>query len=139
MKPPAPSPSCLAQLNLLSGEQPPHCLQPGNFPARIGRGADCQVQLTGEGIWEQHLELRLEEDQRFSIRPASEATAMVNGEPLEGVQPLRNGDIIEIGLVKLQFLLGPVQQKKLGLREAVTWLLVGLIIAGEIYLLLWLD
>ena len=91
MKTPAPSPSCLAQLNLLSGEQPPHCFQYGDFPARIGRGKDCQVQLTGKGIWEQHLELRLEEDQCFSIRPASEATAMVNGEPLEGVQPLRNG------------------------------------------------
>ena len=139
MKTPVSSPSCLAQLNILSGEQPPHCLQPGNFPARIGRGKDCQVQLTGEGIWEQHLELRLEEDQFFSIRPASEATAMVNGEPLEEVRTLRNGDVIEIGMVKLQFLLGPIQQKKLGLREAATWLMVGLIIAGEIFLLLWLD
>ena len=139
MNTPAPSPSCLAQLNILSGEQPPHRLQSGNFPARIGRGADCQVQLTDVGVWEQHLELRLEEDLRFSIRPASEASAMINGEPLEGVQLLRNGDIIEIGMVKLQFLLGPVQQKKLGLREAATWLLVGLLIAGEIYLLLWLG
>lgn len=139
MKTPVSSPSCLAQLNILSGEQPPHCLQPENIPARIGRGKDCQVQLSGEGIWEQHLELRLEEDQCFSIRPASEATAMVNGEPLEEVRPLRNGDVIEIGMVKLQFLLGPVQQQKLGLREAATWLMVGLIIAGEIFLLLWLD
>ena len=81
----------------------------------------------------------MEEDQFFSIRPASEATAMVNGEPLEEVRTLRNGDVIEIGMVRLQFQLGPIQQKKLGLREAATWLMVGLIIAGEIFLLLWLD
>ena len=136
MKTPA---SSLAQLNVLPGEQPPHYLRAENFPVRIGRGPDCQVRLTGEGVWENHLELRLENDRRFTIRPASEATAMVNGEPLTGVQPLRNGDLIELGLVKLQFLLGQVQQKKLGLREALLWLLLGLIVAGEVFLLLWLG
>ena len=64
---------------------------------------------------------------------------MVNGKPLEGIQPLHNGDLIEIGMVKIQFWLGSVQQKNLGIREAAAWALLLSVTIAEIYLLFWLG
>ena len=64
---------------------------------------------------------------------------MVNGQPLEGLQLLHNGDLIEIGMVKIQFWLGTVQQKTLGIREFAVWALLLIVTVVEIYLLRWLG
>jgi len=129
----------LAQFHPVTGDGEPVMLRAANFPARIGRGADCAVRVTDEGVWEHHLELHLDSQMRFTLRTASDATAMVNGEPLVGVHRLGNGDIIELGAAKLQFLLGNVNQKGLELREAALWLLLAAILAGQIGLVLWLG
>ena len=129
----------MVQLNILSGEYKQQFVKSNTFPIRIGRGENCQLQLVDTGIWENHLELNLNEEQHFTIRTASDATAMVNGKPLKGVQLLRNGDLIEIGLVKIQFWLGTVQQKNLGIREAAVWALLLAVTMAEIYLLFWLG
>ena len=129
----------MVQLNILSGEYEQQFVKSNTFPIRIGRGENCQLQLVDTGIWENHLELNLNEEQHFTIRTASDATAMVNGKPLKGVQLLRNGDLIEIGLVKIQFWLGTVQQKNLRIREAAAWALLLAVTMAEIYLLFWLG
>ena len=129
----------MVQLNILSGEYKQQFVKSNTFPILIGRGENCELQLVDTGIWENHLELNLNEEQHFTIRTASDATAMVNGKPLKGVQLLRNGDLIEIGLVKIQFWLGTVQQKNLGIREAAVWALLLAVTMAEIYLLFWLG
>jgi len=129
----------MVQLNILSGEYQQQFVESNIFPMRIGRGKDCHLQLGDTGVWEHHLELNLNEEHHFTIRTAPDATAMVNGQPLEGVQPLHNGDLIEIGMVKIQFWLGSVQQKNLGIREAAAWTLLLVVILAEIYLLFWLG
>ena len=53
-----PTPS-LGQLQQLTGEGRRFLVNARSFPVRIGRGEGCQVQLAGEGIWERHVELRL--------------------------------------------------------------------------------
>jgi len=132
-----PTPS-LGQLQQLTGEGRRFLVNTRSFPVRLGRGEDCQVQLTGEGIWERHVELRLNKGRELIVKPAGEATTMINGEPLTGPQPLRNGDVIELGLEKIQFNLGAVRQKKLGLREAIAWVLLLGLTAAQAALLLWL-
>jgi len=134
----APTPS-LGQLQQLTGEGRRFLVNPRSFPVRIGRGEDCQVQLAGEGIWERHVELRLNKSLELIVQPAGEATTMVNGESLTGPQSLRNGDVIELGLEKIQFNLGTVRQKKLGLREAITWGLLVALTAVQAALLVWLG
>ena len=129
----------MVQLNILSGEYQQQFVKSNTFPIRIGRGENCQLQLVDTGIWENHLELNLNEKHHFTIQTASDATAMVNGKPLEGVQLLRNGDLIEIGLVKIQFWLGTVRQKNLRIREAAAWALLLAVTMAEIYLLFWLS
>ena len=80
----------LAQIKPVSGGGEPVFLQAKQFPARVGRGADCVVRLCDEGVWEHHLELRVDAEMRVTLQASSEATAMVNGEPLEGVRGLGN-------------------------------------------------
>jgi pSer/pThr/pTyr-binding forkhead associated (FHA) protein len=139
MKNQASSAYGMVQLNVLSEENLPQLFQSKSFPVRIGRGEDCHLQLTDTGIWANHLELNLNKDHQFTIRTTSEATAMVNGQPLEGLQLLHNGDLIEIGMVKIQFWLGTVQQKTLGIREFAVWALLLIVTVVEIYLLRWLG
>ena len=129
----------MVQLNILSGEYEQQFVKSNAFPILIGRGEDCHLQLVDTGIWENHLELNLNEKHHFTIRTASDATAMVNGQPLEGGQLLHNGDLIEIGMVKIQFWLGSVEQKNLGIREAAAWALLLSVTVAEIYLLFWLG
>jgi predicted component of type VI protein secretion system len=131
--------SSMVQLNILSGEYQHQFVNSNTFPLHIGRGENCHLQLVDKGVWENHLELNLNMEHHFTIRTTSDATAMVNGKPLEGIQPLHNGDLIEIGMVKIQFWLGSVQQKNLGIREAAAWALLLSVTIAEIYLLFWLG
>ena len=85
------------------------------------------------------MELRLNKSLELIVQPVGEATTMVNGEPLTGPQSLSNGDVIELGLEKIQFNLGTVRQKKLGLREAIAWVLLVALTAVQAALLVWLG
>ena len=139
MKNQATGTHCMVQLNILSKDNQQQLFLFKSFPILIGRGKNCHLQLDDMGIWENHLELNLNEARHFTIRTVSDASAMINGEPLEGVERLHNGDFIGIGMVKIQFWLGAVQQKNLGLREAAAWTLLLAVTIAEIYLLLWLG
>ena len=97
------------------------------------------MQLTEEGVWEQHGEIDVNADQQFILRRHPEAGVMINGEPAGEITPLGNGDEIELGSAKLQFWLGGVRQKNLAAREAAAWVLLGTITLAEIILLLWLT
>ena len=129
----------MVQLNILSGECRQHCFQSGDFPIRIGRGKKCQLKLSAKGVWTNQLELNLNKEHHFTIQTASDATAMVNGKPLEGVQLLYIGDLIEIDMVKIRFWLGTVQQKNMRIREAAAWTLLLAVTVAEIYFLFWLS
>ena len=51
----------------------------------------------------------------------SKATTVVNGEKVKEV-PLREGDVIEAGAVKMRFGFEAVRQKSLVTREMLTWI-----------------
>ena len=107
------------------------------FPVRIGRGADCELRLEEAGVWEQHLRLEFKRAEGFSLRAEPNALARVNAEPISEAL-LRNGDTIELGAVRIQFWLGPVRQRGLGMREALSWGLILAAMLGQIYVLYWL-
>jgi len=65
------------------------------------------------------------------------ALATINGQPLQRTV-LRNGDLIEIGSVKMQFCLSETRQTGLRLREALTWAAIAGISLGQIGLIYWL-
>ena len=129
----------LVQLQIRQGAAAGHVLSTDQFPIRLGRGKGCHLQLTEEGVWEQHGEIDVNIDQQFILRRHPAAGVMINGEPAGEITTLGNGDEIELGTAKLQFWLGGVRQKNLAVREAAAWVLLGTITLAEVILLLWLT
>lgn len=109
------------------------------LPFKIGRGASCQLQLSAPAVWAEHLEIDLDEKKRFTLRTLSKATAMINGTPVNVVNPLRNDDYVQFGSVTMRFSLGPIHQKNLTLGETTAWTIIIAIIIAEIILLLGLT
>jgi len=51
---------------------------------------------------------------------------------------LRNGDLIEAGSLKLQFWLTETRQKRMQVREWLTWIAIGAVCLGQVALVYWL-
>jgi pSer/pThr/pTyr-binding forkhead associated (FHA) protein len=127
----------MVQLNVLSGEKAGAVWVARRFPVRVGRSPAADLQVTGEGVWDQHLELELSPAGRFVLSAQSDALATVNGQPVEQTV-LHNGDTIQIGSLKLQFWLSGTRQTGLRLLELLTWLGVAAVSLAQIALIYWL-
>tara|TARA_B100000287_G_scaffold410518_1_gene439059 strand:- start:206 stop:619 length:414 start_codon:yes stop_codon:yes gene_type:complete len=127
----------IALLEVSSGETTDYTEQEiHQLPFRIGRSANCQLQLSAPAVWAEHLEIDLNEEKRFILRRLSKATAMINGIPTDVVTPLSNDDYVQFGSVTMRFSLGPIRQKNLSLRETTAWTIITVIIISEFILLL---
>ena len=68
----------IALLEISSGETTDYTEQEINqLPFKIGRSANCQLQLSAPAIWAEHLEIDLNEKKQFVLRRLSKATAMI--------------------------------------------------------------
>lgn len=123
----------MVQLNILSGNKAGDIFVSRHFPVRLGRASSGQLQLEEPGIWDEHLKLELARE-GFLLKVEPGALARVNGELISETR-LRNGDVIEIGVVKLQFWLSAVVQKRLVLREALNWITVAAILLAQVAIL----
>ncbi len=127
----------MVQLNFLSGKKAGSQTVVRRFPFRIGRAAPNDLPLDDAGIWDSHLTLELHpEHKRFTITVAPNALAALNNQPVENA-PLRNGDVISVGSVKMQFWLAAVKQRGLRLRELFVWGLLVLVIISQFVLIYW--
>lgn len=102
------------------------------FPFSIGRGPGCGLVLDDAGVWEQHLDLQNHRTE-LALTAAADAMVSVNGEPVR-TSVLRNGDVIELGGVKLCFGFSPMRQRGLRFRETLTWLALAAICLGQVAL-----
>ena len=127
----------MLQLSILSGKTAGTVWVARRFPVRIGRAAGCDLSLEGNGVWDEHLRVRFEPARGFVLETTPNALATINGQPLQRTV-LRNGDLIEIGSVKMQFCLSETRQTGLRLREALTWAAIAGISLGQIGLIYWL-
>jgi pSer/pThr/pTyr-binding forkhead associated (FHA) protein len=125
----------MVQLHILSGKKAGSQTVVRHFPFRIGRAAQNDLRMDDDGIWDSHLTLELNHDnKRFTLAVAPNALATVDNQPVENA-PLRNGDIISFGSVKMQFWLAAVRQRSLLLREMVVWALLALVTLGQFILI----
>jgi len=74
--------------------------------ATIGRSRDCDIVLDDEGASRRHAELRPHAEGWTLQDLGSTNGVRVNGRPLRGTQPLREGDRVEIGSTEILFELG---------------------------------
>ncbi len=128
----------MVQLRFLSGKRAGQGVLVPRLPWKIGRASGNDTQLDDFGVWDRHLELGLDEDDRIVAVVQSHASGLVNGSDFTR-QILRNGDLIELGSAKIRFWLSDPRQFELKWREAIIWAaLVGLGF-GQIALVYWLG
>ena len=127
----------MIQLQILSGKQAGHDIVVRRFPFGLGRETTAGLPLDDDGVWERHLEIAFQRGEGFIFTARREAPAIVNGEQLEK-GTLRNGDLIELGSVRIRFWLARSGQQTMRVREALTWSGLILLFAAQIALIYWL-
>ncbi len=128
----------MVQLRLLSGPAAAQTFVARHFPFRIGRHHAADLQLEAAGVWDQHLEIWLKPQEGLVLALQPGAWGTVNGDPFQ-TRLLRNGDLIEIGAIKLQFFLSDTQSRHWAWRERFTWIFMGLLCLVQIGLFYWLS
>jgi pSer/pThr/pTyr-binding forkhead associated (FHA) protein len=118
----------MVQLCVLNGSRAGTAHTASRFPCTIGRASGDDLQLTEAGVWENHLQLNLQVPEGFRLSRLGQGRAGVNGSEFDELV-LRNGDVIELGAVKVQFWLAEVRQSSNRVREVLVWLgLVALVV-----------
>ena len=108
-----------------------------HFPVRIGRAPSSDLQSQEEGVWNEHVTIEFKPAEGFLLQPYPQALCSVNGQPVERTL-LRNGDVLELGALRLQFWLAETRQSSLGFEEGVIWAGIAGICLGQIALIYWL-
>jgi pSer/pThr/pTyr-binding forkhead associated (FHA) protein len=127
----------MIQLRILSGKRTGETLAASRFPIRVGRAANSDLRVDEPGVWDRHLQLDLDPDQGVVLTTSTDAWAHINGESVQQAV-LRNGDLIEIGSLQLQFWLSETRQSSINVREAFTWSLIALVCLAQVSLLYFL-
>jgi predicted component of type VI protein secretion system len=127
----------MIQLKILGGKMAGTTWVARHFPVRVGRSPNCDLQIEEHGIWDEHFQITIDRKDGFILEVHPHALLSVNG-PLDQRFVLHNGDLIEIGALKLQFWLGDAAQRGLKIREAFVWAMIAAVTLGQIALIYWL-
>lgn len=127
----------MIQLKILSGKMAGTSFVARHFPVRVGRADGNDLQLGEPGVWDGHFQITLAGKEGFILETQADALTTVNGQPAQQSH-LRNGDLIEIGALKIQFWLTEAPQKALKIREAFVWGMVAAVTLLQLALIYWL-
>ena len=109
----------MVQLLILSGQKAGARFTAARLPMQIGRAADADLSLEEPGVWPRHCRIA-RQGRDLVCQAEAGALLSVNGAPVDQAV-LRNGDVISMGALKLQFALSPVRQSSLRALECLTW------------------
>src|SRR5262249_36899930 len=110
----------MVQFKILSGKKAGAVWTARRFPVRVGRSVHADLQLDGDGVWDDHSSIDFRPGDGFVLTVAPDALAILNDNPVREAR-LANGDTLSLGSVQLQFWLGETGQPSLRLRETATW------------------
>ncbi len=127
----------MVQIKILSGKKAGSFWDARHFPVRIGRSPDSDLRIEEAGVWDDHIRLILDASAGFLVETHANALASVNGQSIQNA-PLRNGDRIDIGSVKLQFWLGEARQRGQRFREMLVWAVIVGVCLGQVAFVYWL-
>jgi pSer/pThr/pTyr-binding forkhead associated (FHA) protein len=125
------------QLSILSGKRAGATWVARHFPVQIGRAPSADLRFEEEGVWNEHLTLDFNPAEGFLLQAQPHALVSVNGQFVERSH-LRNGDVLELGALKLQFWLAETRQRGLRWREGLTWAGIFAVTLVQIALIYWL-
>ena len=124
----------MVQLKVFSGNQAGPATLARRFPFVVGRNRTADLCLEQDGIWDRHLEFHLQIPDGFLLKAHPRALTSVNGQQVQQTF-LRNGDLIEVGPLKIQFWLSETRQRGLRTREFLTWFALAALCATQIVLI----
>jgi hypothetical protein len=127
----------MVQLKVLSGKKAGTTWVARRFPVSIGRSADADLRLEEHGVWDEHLQLDFDPAEGIVMSAQPNALATVNGQPAQQAV-LRNGDVIDVGSLRMRFWLSETRQAGLRFREGMTWAGIAAISLGQVGLIYWL-
>ncbi len=127
----------MIHLKLLSGKMAGTTFVARRFPVRIGRAAAAELQSEEPGVWDEHLQIIFTGNEGFVVETCAGALTTINGRPAQQTA-LRNGDLIELGSLKIQFWLGEAPQRSLKIREALVWATIAAVTVTQLSLIYWL-
>lgn len=127
----------MIQLQLLIGKQAGLLWEARRFPIKVGRAAGNDLRLEDDGVWNEHFQISSTPEAGFTLTANPDAVVAVDQAPVQSVH-LRNGDIITAGAVKISFRLSETRQRSLRMREALVWMLIAGVSAGQLALIGWL-
>ena len=128
----------MVHLKILSGKLAGASWVARHFPVRIGRGPTVEFQADEDGVWDEHMTIGFSSADGFTLQACSEAVVCLNGQ-LVSDAVLRNGDLMELGALKLQFWLGEPRQRGLTARETLIWAGIAAVSLAQIALIYWLP
>lgn len=108
-----------------------------HFPFCVGRSASAHFRIEDDGIWENHLTFSRGAEHTIELTAHPGALVSVNDQAVSN-SPLRNGDVIELGAVRILFALSPTRQRGLRFREGLVWIGLMLVALLEVGLIYWL-
>ena len=120
----------MVRLHVVAGNRSGFCFSSSRLPIRVGRASDNDLTLDDPGIWPMHFSIAREKND-LTIHVGPDALLSINSEPVQKAL-LRNGDVISIGSIKLQFGFTPVRQTSLIWRERATWAALAVLAFSEI-------
>ena len=119
----------MVQLQVFSDQHAGTSTLASRFPFVVGRNSTADLRLEQEGIWDRHLEFHLQIPDGFLLKAHPHALTNVNGHPIQQAF-LRNGDLIEVGPLKIQFWLSETRERGVQTRELLTWFDLAALCAG---------
>jgi diguanylate cyclase (GGDEF)-like protein len=97
---------CLIVVYQRDKEQQGKRLELSGGVARIGRDQDNDLVLLDEGVSRRHARVERSRDGWIVMDVGSRNGTLLNGEPLAGVERLKNGDVIKVGSAMVKYLSG---------------------------------
>lgn len=123
----------MVQLQILNGARAGSQWVASRLPFSVGRSPEDDLRIEADGVWDRHARVELRDRQRVVLIASEQARTSVNGQPIREAI-LRNGDILQIGSVHLQFGFSPAAHRGLRFREALTWIGIALMALAEVAL-----
>jgi hypothetical protein len=123
----------MIQLKVLSGKMAGASVVARRFPLRVGRSPQSDLVVAEPGVWDAHFELDLQPDGAVRLKTLDKTDVTIAGQRTTCCE-LHNGDVIEAGAARIQFLLAEARSRSLGLRETLTWLGLVALTLGQVLL-----
>ena len=123
----------MVQIQILNGTRAGARWVASRLPFSVGRSQEDDLRIEADGVWDRHARVELRDRQRVVLVTSEQAYTTVNGQPTREAI-LRNGDILLLGSVQLQFSLSPALHRGLRFREALTWIGIALMALAQVAL-----